>query len=178
MRSRPTIVVHDLVETLVDLPDADVERGTVGRVFEVSTEPEPAYAIEFFVGGGLVRPAKAVLSRQIRLVRAATRRRGSNITASCPSWARGWRATAISRAHFRRVLPVDADGTAVKMFDVVECLVDVPRIDVARGTAGTIVEIYTKPCLGYEVEFVYESQSDWPLATLRPAEVRLVWSAA
>lgn len=178
MTSGLTIVLNDLVETLVDLPEADIERGTAGMVVSVLTEPHRAYSVDFFVEGRVVRPTRVLLPRQLRLIREATRRRGNHVAPSCVAWTRRWRATAISRSRWRPVNPVDADGTAVKLFDVVETLVDIPQLDVEKGASGTIIEVYTEPYLGYEVEFVYEGQTDLLTCALPPSQVRLVWAAS
>ncbi len=102
---------------------------------------------------------------------------GTDVPVSCEAWAQAWRTTSATRARSRPTPPAGREGTSVKLFDVVETLVDIPRIDVVRGMSGTIVEIYTEPSLGYEVEFVYEGQTDLLLETLTPSQVRLVWSA-
>ncbi len=43
---------------------------------------------------------------------------------------------------------------------------------VQRGDVGTIVEIYTRPALAYEVEFVNPNGETRALLTLTPQQVR------
>ena len=61
-----------------------------------------------------------------------------------------------------------------KLFDGVVLLEDIPEDDLAKGMVGAIVEVYFKPTLGYETDFVSEENGE-SIATLalRPDQIEL-----
>lgn len=72
----------------------------------------------------------------------------------------------------------------MKHFDIVYLLKDIPKEQVwcdeqvpkdgfKKGSTGTIVEVYTKPSLGFEVEFLDEEGNMIGIATLEPADIEI-----
>jgi len=63
---------------------------------------------------------------------------------------------------------------SLTLLDTVIVAVDLPEHQVLAGDLGTIVEIYTKPTLAYEVEFVNPNGTTRALLTLLPDQVRVL----
>lgn len=63
-----------------------------------------------------------------------------------------------------------------KLFDVIQLMIDIPEEDLSKGDTGTIVECYTVPREGYEVEFVNPNGSTKALCTLLPDQIELAQS--
>ncbi|MBI5051991.1 MAG: DUF4926 domain-containing protein [Chloroflexi bacterium] len=59
-----------------------------------------------------------------------------------------------------------------KMLDTVIVTINVPDQKILAGDLGTIVEVYTKPTLAYEVEFVNPNGTTRALLTLAPDQIR------
>jgi hypothetical protein len=62
--------------------------------------------------------------------------------------------------------------TRLNLLDTVIATVNVPDQHVLAGDLGAIVEIYDRPHLAYEVEFVNPDGSTRALLTLAPDQVR------
>ncbi len=58
------------------------------------------------------------------------------------------------------------------LLDTIITTTDFPEEQVLAGDLGTIVEIYTRPQLAYEVEFVNPDGTTRALLTLTPDQVR------
>lgn len=59
----------------------------------------------------------------------------------------------------------------IELLDVVVLLVDLPERGLKAGDSGTVVHIFSRPDVAYEVEFL---QDDDPIElALRPEQVRL-----
>ena len=58
------------------------------------------------------------------------------------------------------------------LLDTVISTADIPDDQVLRGDLGTIVEIYEKPNLAYEVEFVNPDGTTRALLSLLPYQIR------
>jgi len=59
-----------------------------------------------------------------------------------------------------------------KLLDTVIATVNIPDHKILAGDLGTIVEVYTRPTLAYEVEFVNVDGSTRALVTLAPDQIR------
>ena len=59
----------------------------------------------------------------------------------------------------------------MELFDVVRLLADRPQDGLAAGAVGAIVQIYTDPQPGYEVEFADPDGRTLALITVAPDEV-------
>ena len=59
-----------------------------------------------------------------------------------------------------------------KMLDTIIVTINVPDQKILAGDIGTIVEVYTKPTLAYEVEFVNADGTTRALLTLAPNQIR------
>jgi hypothetical protein len=63
----------------------------------------------------------------------------------------------------------------LKILDLVVAAVNIPDHKILAGDLGTIVEIYTKPVLAYEVEFVNaDGSTTRALLTLAPDQIRQI----
>ncbi len=62
----------------------------------------------------------------------------------------------------------------LKILDLVVAAVNIPDHKILAGDLGTIVEIYAKPALAYEVEFVNADGSTRALLTLAPDQIRQI----
>ena len=62
----------------------------------------------------------------------------------------------------------------IKLFDPVEVIKDIPDKRLKTGMRGAVVEIYTKPTLGYEVEFDNIPVNDLNIAALLPDQIKKV----
>ena len=65
----------------------------------------------------------------------------------------------------------------LKILDTIIITVNIPDHRVLAGDIGTVVEIYTKPHLAFDVEFVNPDGSTRALLTLAPEQVRPLSSA-
>jgi hypothetical protein len=70
-------------------------------------------------------------------------------------------------------------NTAFKELDIVELLKPAinwtnPLEKIPAGARGTILEVYTKPREGYDVEFLREDGSHLGMATVTPDRIRLI----
>jgi hypothetical protein len=61
----------------------------------------------------------------------------------------------------------------MKLFDVVKLVSDRPEDSLAAGSVGTIVHVFDKPDLAYEVEFADANGRTLALVTLRPDQLQL-----
>ncbi len=61
---------------------------------------------------------------------------------------------------------------ALNLLDTIIATTDFPQDQVLAGDLGTIVEIYTRPHLAYEVEFVNPDGTTRALLTLTPDQAR------
>ncbi len=68
-----------------------------------------------------------------------------------------------------RALDMDA---SLSLLEIVVAVADFPQEQVLSGDLGTIVEVYDRPTLAYEVEFVNPDGSTRALLTLAPDQVR------
>jgi hypothetical protein len=60
----------------------------------------------------------------------------------------------------------------VQELDVVVLLVDLPEQGLKAGAAGTVVHVFHRPRLAYEIEFVDEDGATIALTPLTPDQVR------
>jgi len=60
------------------------------------------------------------------------------------------------------------------LLDTVICTIDLPEHQVLAGDLGAIVEIYSRPSLAYEVEFVNPDGTTRALLTLPPEQIRRI----
>ncbi|CAH1217463.1 hypothetical protein PAECIP111891_04569 [Paenibacillus allorhizoplanae] len=60
-----------------------------------------------------------------------------------------------------------------KLFDVVRLLKDFSEEGVFKGEVAAIVEVYTNPMEGYELEFVGEGGITKALFAVRPDDIEL-----
>ena len=65
-------------------------------------------------------------------------------------------------------------STPLTLLDTVIATVEQAGEQVIAGDLGVIVEVYTKPALAYEVEFVNPDGTTRALLTLSPQQVRLL----
>ena len=64
------------------------------------------------------------------------------------------------------------NSKAIELLDTIITTTNFPDHQVLAGDLGTIVEIYTTPCLAYEVEFVNPDGTTRALFTVRPDQIR------
>lgn len=60
----------------------------------------------------------------------------------------------------------------MELFDVVALVNDLPEERLPAGSIGTIVHVFEKPRLAYEVEFADEDGSTLATAALTPDQIR------
>ena len=65
----------------------------------------------------------------------------------------------------------------IRELDVVKVLEDMPDKNLTAGMIGTVIHIFTKPNLAYEVEFCDDSGRTVEQRALWPDQVELVWSS-
>ncbi|HVQ36134.1 MAG TPA: DUF4926 domain-containing protein [Pyrinomonadaceae bacterium] len=65
----------------------------------------------------------------------------------------------------------------IRLHDVVELLEDLPDANLHSGMQGAVIDVYDKPTLAYEVEFVNKEGDTTAQLTLLPSQVKLVWVA-
>jgi hypothetical protein len=61
-----------------------------------------------------------------------------------------------------------------EMFDTVTLHIDLPNDGLKRGTVGTIIEVFEKPYLAYEVEFADNNGRTITTIALQPHQIRLL----
>ncbi|WP_406044928.1 DUF4926 domain-containing protein [Micromonospora sp. NBC_00898] len=61
----------------------------------------------------------------------------------------------------------------MNLFDVVELLSDLPEEQLAAGSVGTIVHVFTAPEQAFEVEFTDNEGRTLTTIALRPDKIRL-----
>jgi hypothetical protein len=65
---------------------------------------------------------------------------------------------------------------AIKDFDIVEVINDIPEKGVRAGMRGAVIDIHHEPCLAYEVEFSDESGQTIMEAALLSEQIRKLGS--
>ncbi|HEX5203261.1 MAG TPA: DUF4926 domain-containing protein [Actinoplanes sp.] len=62
----------------------------------------------------------------------------------------------------------------VQELDVVALVIDLPDQELKAGAEGTVVHVFHRPRLAYEVEFVDRDGATVAMVTLTPEQVRRV----
>jgi len=60
----------------------------------------------------------------------------------------------------------------MELHDVVELAVDLPDEGLAAGSVGTVIHVFDKPDLAYEVEFTDENGKTLAMVPLTPQQLR------
>ena len=61
--------------------------------------------------------------------------------------------------------------------DTVVLLEDLPQYHLRKGDQGMVVEVYTEPSEGYDIEFVNETGRTKGLAyAVKPEQIAVIWS--
>lgn len=60
----------------------------------------------------------------------------------------------------------------MQLYDIVELIADMPEEGLSAGAIGTVVHIFDKPNLAYEVEFTDDSGKTIAQVPLTPDQIR------
>ncbi|UXN05027.1 DUF4926 domain-containing protein [Bartonella sp. HY406] len=63
-----------------------------------------------------------------------------------------------------------------KLFDIVVVLEDLETENLQKGERGTIIEIFSNPCIAYEVEFIDDRGVTFKQIPLLPTQIS-PWSS-